>query len=154
MEKVRVLAGSEDEAKEMETMASEAGLSVVGRVTYDVPELPGSFMVIEVDGTYVRMSTPEFFLFRKTLGEDASLYASEMLSHVATSLTRPSLPEGTYEEGEPQTNVASMLAYLMPILAEDSEWFDEAVACIKTLVTADAEAYEVLVRSTMEIATE
>ena len=154
MEKVRVLAGSEDEAKEMESMASEAGLSVVGHVTYDVPELPGSFMVMELNGTYVRMSTPEFFLFRKTLGKDALTYASEMLSHVATSLTRPSLPEGTYEEGEPQTSVANMLAYLTPILREDSEWFDEAVTCLGTLVAADTEAYEAIVRSTMEIATE
>jgi hypothetical protein len=92
------------------------GVSVLGRTKWDgiVPE--GSFIVIN---PYMRMSTPEFYFFRKCQElshEDAMELACTLMSHYNTSMTTPKLGDGEVERtDEAHTTYNEMLEYLLRI---------------------------------------
>lgn len=146
LDDVRVLLTSDDDRDDAVGKAEAIGLNVVGSVEWDGPVPEGSFTVV---APMVRMSTPEFFLYRMTntfVANDAFFeavaYAEEMLGTVVTSRTKPSLERGAYEEvDEPRTSVRDMLEYLLPIVEDDT-----AITCMKVILCANPRAYEEFVK--------
>jgi hypothetical protein len=92
------------------------GVGVIGRKRWDgeVPE--GSFMFIN---PYMRMSTPEFYFFRKCQElshEDAIELACTLMSHYNTHMTRPRFKEGDIERKDcTHTTCDKLWDYLLRI---------------------------------------
>lgn len=139
--KERVLARNNAEAEELKRMLAEVlGVEADEKFvvwTGIVP--PNSFMDIAPG---VRMSSPEFFLFRKMAESndvDARTFACEMLGHVVTSLTNWRVPDGKYVwEKEPATEVRYMMAYLSQVSG------DESVDRVRRLIRSMADTNVVL----------
>lgn len=150
---VHVVATSVESAEKMAENAVKAsgneGLEVT-RTVWDGPVPRDSYFDVAPG---VRMSTPEFFLFRKVIMEDSETalkYASEMFSRVRTSLTCPDVPEGYYRmEDGPQTTMPAMCDYLSDIAghpyADFCFWF-----LALTDLNGDVEIYESEVMSGMK----
>ena len=149
---VHVVATSVESAERMAENAVKASGNEdleVSKTVWDGPVPKGSYLHIAPG---VRMSTPEFFLFRKVITEEpdvAMSYASEMFSRVRTSLTCPDVPEGAYRMGdEPQTTMLAMCDYLSDIAghpyADFCFWFLAMVD-----LSGDVERYENEVRKGM-----
>lgn len=149
---VNVVATSVESAEKMAENAVKAsgneGLEVTQTV-WDGPVPKNSFFGVAPG---VRMSTPEFFLFRKVITEDeetALKYASEMFSRVRTSLTCSDVPEGSYRmEDGTQTTMLAMCDYLSDVAghpyADFCFWF-----LAMTELGGDVERYESEVRKGM-----
>lgn len=135
MMKERVIAKNNAEAEELKRMLTELfGIEADEKFavwTGIVP--PNSFMDIAQG---VRMSSPEFYLFRKMAESndvDARTFACEMLGHVVTSLSNWRVPAGKYVwEKEPATEVQYMMAYLSQVDG------DESVERVKRLIRSIA----------------
>jgi hypothetical protein len=116
LNETHILATSEDRAEEMAMNVRLLGGNVRRTTIWKGVVPPNSFHHI---GFNVRMSAPEFFLFRKMAQNsdvDARTYACEMLGTVATSLTMSDLDEGEYAVlEEPRLTVPEMLDYLSPV---------------------------------------
>jgi len=120
-EKLHILATSEEEERYMSECAKSMGNDVRKTTVWDGIVPPNSYMPY---GFGVRMSTPEYFLFRKMARSndiDARTYACEMFGHVGTSLTCTYLEDGEFVKlDEPRLTVDEMLIYLTPV-ADDRD---------------------------------
>ena len=120
-ERLHILATSEEEALYMAACAKGMGNDVRNLTVWDGIVPPNSYMPY---GFGVRMSTPEYFLFRKMARSndvDARTYACEMFGLVGTSLTCPYLEDGEFVRfAVPRLTVDDMLVYLMPV-ADDKD---------------------------------
>ena len=116
MKNAHIIATSQEAADEMELNVRLLGGSVEKTTIWKGVVPPNSFRHI---GWNVRMSMPQFFLFRKMAQNsdiDARTYACEMLGTVATSLTMSDLDEGEYVVlEEPRLTVPEMVDYLSPV---------------------------------------
>ena len=110
-------------------LLDKMGVEVIGRKRWDgeVPE--GSFMFIN---PYMRMSTPEFYFFRKCQElshEDAIELACTLMSHYSTHLICPDLQDGEFElKDETHTTFDRLYEYLMRF--EPCEERDEALSAL------------------------
>lgn len=127
---IAILAQDNEEARISNVMAKAMGHNVKNTYVWTGPVPPNSF---ENLSPFMRMSTPEYFLFRKfNQLEDADAIAlgNELCGLYATSKTRSDLDEGTILVlDEPRTTTQKMAAYLEPVL--DTE---EGARAMKILV--------------------
>ena len=98
LHEVAILASSRDELERYRRNCKDSGLSVYDELLWEGPEPTGSFVPI---ASGLRMSTPEFFAFRKSNQLDAvaaSAIVAELMSNVRTSLTCRRVRAGEYED--------------------------------------------------------
>lgn len=116
---VTLLATNDDEMTAYEQNCEKDGLKVDGKAMWTGPVPPNSYMFIN---PFLRMSTPEFFAFRKSneleLGDAVALVA-ELLSNVRTERTAIGMPEGIYEDlakhSGPRMNASDYRDYLAEV---------------------------------------
>lgn len=115
-EKIIILATSERQAADMRADAEGDGIEVKSTTVWEGPVPPNSYMFV---APFIRMSTPEYYLFRKcnTLDRwEAVVLAAEMFSHYATWKTCHNEEFGHIERlDEPRTTPRHMAAYLRPV---------------------------------------
>ena len=113
---VQILATSETEAEIFTAGAEQAGMQVTGALIYTGIIPPNSYMWID---PYTRMSTPEFFFFRKAnqLPEaEAIALGDELCGYYATSATKSDFPSWYWESIPEQRTTKNLInAYLQPV---------------------------------------
>ena len=116
MEKVIILATSDEQAADMRASAEGDGIEVKSSTIWQGPVPPDSFMYV---APFTRMSTPEYYLFRQANTLDwweAVTIAAELFSHFATWRTCHNEEDGFIERlDEPRTTPDRMVAYLRPV---------------------------------------
>ena len=114
---VIVLGTSREESEEMRRSAEDEGVEVKATTewTGPIPER-GSY---EMLSPWVRMSTPEYFFYRKAnqLPErEAVILGCELVSHYRTNVTAHNLPDDVIERVyELRTTVRRLRDYLMQV---------------------------------------
>lgn len=116
-EKVITLATSQEEADAMREAAESEGLGVKGTSVWTGPIPPNSYEEI---GLGLRMSTPEFFMFRKANEldlTDAAILFCEMWSVFRTNFTAHNMPKGEVDVlMEPRATFYGFAEYIKPVL--------------------------------------
>jgi len=116
----QVLADDDILAEAYTHAAAELGINVTGSVVWQGIIPPNSF---EWLNQFVRMSTPEYFFYRKAneLHEwHAVDIAEELCGYYRTHATTPDVPAGSFERrDEPATTVARIREYLAPVASTE-----------------------------------
>ena len=114
---VITLVTSADDAEKVNEEASGIGLNVKSTAVWEGLVPPNSYMDLN---EYVRMSTPEFFMFRKANElelVDACILFCEMWSTFRTNLTAHNMEPGEVDVlFEPRTSFYEFAEYIKPVL--------------------------------------
>ena len=119
-EPVITLGTSHDESVTMRIAAEDDGIEVKGTTVWEGPIPEGSYCFPFDDMPWVRMSTAEFFMFRKANEldfDEACVLFCEMWSTFRTNLTAHNMPVGKIDIlDEPRTTLYEFADYIKPVL--------------------------------------
>lgn len=152
---VEVLGESNEEVSLYRKQCEARDIPVRGEFVWNGPVPPNSFMMV---APTIRMSTPEYFAFRKSNEMDvmsAVHVVAELLSNVRTALTCHSMDADTFEDlakvNGPRMGAAEYREYLEPVA--DTPQGLRAIAVLESAVTVVGE-YESFVRTNLEESTD
>lgn len=142
IDEVGILAHSHEEQVRFRRNCDEQGVSVYGEYVWEGPVPRNSFVPINPT---MRMSTPEYFAYRKSnqlSAAEASCVVAELLSNVRTSLTSHGMEDGTYDDlGEysgPRMDAREYRRYLDDVA--DTPEGARAIAILDMVMESDSVA--------------
>lgn len=148
---VAVLGESKEEVARFRENCEAQNINVYGEVVWEGPVPPNSFMMVTPT---MRMSTPEYFAFRKSNQLDAgsaTYIVAELMSNVRTALTCHGMDPETYNDlvrlNGPRMRATEYAEYLAQVA--DTPEGARAIAILETAVDFVGE-YECFVRENLK----